>query len=188
MSTSKTLNTRLKPRFFSSQSATAVIAFLTLALSTGGVYAEKPEWAGQGKSSKQEQKEKGNRQGNDQGNDHGHQRGDQVADDVRVGGYFSDPQRVVIRDYYGNQFKAGRCPPGLAKKNNGCLPPGQAKKWMVGQPLPRDVTYYPVPQTVVIQLGLPPSGHKYVRVASDILLIAIGTGLIVDAVQDLGRL
>ncbi|WP_300975424.1 hypothetical protein [Sphingomonas sp. LHG3406-1] len=25
------------------------------------------------------------------------------------------------------------CPPGLAKKNNGCLPPGQAKKLGVGQ-------------------------------------------------------
>ena len=27
------------------------------------------------------------------------------------------------------------CPPGLAKKHNGCLPPGQAKKW-VGRSLP----------------------------------------------------
>jgi hypothetical protein len=28
----------------------------------------------------------------------------------------------------------GHCPPGLAKKNNGCLPPGQAKKlYNVGQ-------------------------------------------------------
>lgn len=25
-------------------------------------------------------------------------------------------------------YGAGNCPPGLAKKNNGCLPPGQAKK------------------------------------------------------------
>ena len=25
-------------------------------------------------------------------------------------------------------YRAGGCPPGLAKKNNGCLPPGQAKK------------------------------------------------------------
>jgi len=25
-------------------------------------------------------------------------------------------------------YGAGGCPPGLAKKNNGCLPPGQAKK------------------------------------------------------------
>ena len=25
-------------------------------------------------------------------------------------------------------YRDGGCPPGLAKKNNGCLPPGQAKK------------------------------------------------------------
>ena len=31
----------------------------------------------------------------------------------------------------------GGCPPGLAKKNNGCLPPGQAKKlYNVGQRYP----------------------------------------------------
>jgi hypothetical protein len=32
-----------------------------------------------------------------------------------------------------------------------------------------------------------PSGHKYVRVASDILLIAIGSSMVVDAIEDLGR-
>ena len=32
---------------------------------------------------------------------------------------------------------AANCPPGLAKKNNGCLPPGQAKKlYNVGQRYP----------------------------------------------------
>ena len=95
---------------------------------------------------------------------------------------------MVVREYYGKQYRAGHCPPGLAKKNNGCLPPGQAKRWAMGQPLPRDVVYYPVPRSVMLQLGIPPSGHKYVRVAADILLIAVGTGLVVDAVQDLGRL
>ncbi|MDP3225102.1 MAG: hypothetical protein Q8M96_18355, partial [Rubrivivax sp.] len=75
-----------------------------------------------------------------------------------------------------------------AKKNNGCMPPGQAKKWAMGQPLPRDVVFYPVPNAVLIQLGTPPAGHKYVRVASDILLIAVGTSMVVDAIQDLGRI
>ena len=36
-------------------------------------------------------------------------------------------------------------------------------------------------------LRLPPAGHKYVRVAADILLIAIGTGIVIDAVDDLLR-
>lgn len=32
-------------------------------------------------------------------------------------------------------YGAGGCPPGLAKKQNGCLPPGQAKKLLRGQHL-----------------------------------------------------
>jgi len=37
-----------------------------------------------------------------------------------------------------------------------------------------------------VDLGPPPAGHRYVRVGLDILMIAIGTGMIVDAIQDLG--
>jgi len=84
-------------------------------------------------------------------------------------------------------YGTGGCPPGLAKKHNGCMPPGQAKKWAYGRPLPRDVVYYEVPQPVIVRIGPPPSGYKYVRVASDILMIAIGTNMVVDAIQDLGR-
>jgi Ni/Co efflux regulator RcnB len=39
-----------------------------------------------------------------------------------------------------------------------------------------------------VKLGVPPAGHKYVRVAADILMIAVGTGLVVSAIEDLGRL
>jgi Ni/Co efflux regulator RcnB len=90
---------------------------------------------------------------------------------------------VVLGSYYDEQFRAGRCPPGLAKKHNGCMPPGQAKKWNVGQPLPQGVVYYTVPQPLVLQFGQPPSGYRYVRVGSDVLLMAIGTRMIVDALQ-----
>ena len=39
-------------------------------------------------------------------------------------------------------YGVGGCPPGLAKKNNGCLPPGQAKKlYNVGQRLPGHYGY-----------------------------------------------
>jgi len=76
----------------------------------------------------------------------------------------------------------------LAKKNNGCMPPGQARNWVVGRALPREVIYYDVPPALVVQFGQPRPGYRYVRVASDILLIAIGTGMIIDAMQDLGRM
>ena len=101
---------------------------------------------------------------------------------------FEDRHRVVVREYYVTEYRAGRCPPGLAKKNNGCMPPGQAKKWRVGHPLPHDVIFYDLPPTLVVQIGAPPPGYRYVRVAADILLIAIGTGMVIEAITDLGRL
>ena len=76
----------------------------------------------------------------------------------------------------------------MAKKHNGCMPPGQARKWTVGRPLPREVIFYEVPPALIVQIGQPPSGYRYVRVASDILLIALGTGMVIDAIQDLGRM
>lgn len=83
--------------------------------------------------------------------------------------------------------RSGRCPPGLAKKQNGCMPPGQARKWQVGQPLPRDVTYYRVPRQLVTEIGQLPSGYRYVRVSSDILLMSIGIRMVIDVIRNLGH-
>jgi hypothetical protein len=58
----------------------------------------------------------------------------------------------------------------------------------MGQPLPPDVVLYPVPLELQRRLGTPPAGYKYVRAASDILLIAVGTSMVVDAIEDLGGL
>ena len=163
--------------------------FLAAALVSTASFAEKPEWAGHGKGGKGGKHEQ-SEQGYDDGREgHGGKaKKSKHVDEVRIGGFFGEQQRVAAHDYYGDQFKAGRCPPGLAKKNNGCMPPGQAKKYSIGQPLPRGVIFYPVPGPVLVQLGAAPAGHKYVRVASDILLIAIGSSMVVDAMQDLARL
>jgi Ni/Co efflux regulator RcnB len=109
----------------------------------------------------------------------------QTNQEVRIGAYFQDQQRQAVARYYGNQQAKGRCPPGLAKKRNGCMPPGQAKKWAMGQPLPASLIQYPVPRGVITQIGQAPAGYKYVRVANDILLIALGTMMVVDAIEDL---
>jgi hypothetical protein len=107
------------------------------------------------------------------------------------------PQVIVINDrdrnsvysYYRTQYAAGHCPPGLAKKNNGCLPPGQAKKlWAIGQPLGAGIAYYPLPGALLAQLSPVPDGYQYVRVANDILMMAIGTRMIAGAVADLSSL
>jgi hypothetical protein len=154
---------------------------------TSPVLADKPEWAG-GKNigGKHEQKAKHDKNQDSHGgySEDQHQSG--IGINVNV--YFGDHHRNVIRNYYTEQLRSGHCPPGLAKKNNGCMPPGQAKKWQVGRPLPREVIFYDLPPAVVVELGPLPSGHRFVRVASDILLIAVGTGMVVDAIQDLSEI
>lgn len=155
------------------------ILAVVLALAMPAALADKHEHKG-GKGGKHAHKEQGG----------GHAKKKKAAShgDAKVEVHFGDQQRVVIRDYYAQEFKAGSCPPGLAKKKNGCQPPGQAKKWQKGRPLPSDVIYYDLPPRVSVELGTPPAGHKFVRVASDILMIAIGSGMVVDAIEDLGRL
>ena len=101
----------------------------------------------------------------------------------------SDRDRDATYSYYRTEYSAGRCPPGLAKKDNGCLPPGQAKKqWEVGRPLPREVYYEELPPTLMRQLSPTPAGYQYVRVANDVLMMAIGTRLIAGSVADLSSL
>ena len=166
-------------------------------LATGSAFADPPPWAGGNKQGKHEQEDRGDSQKGQGRDKHGkpeqQDRGDSYKErgrdkhDGRESVHFSDQNRIILHDYYAEQFHSGRCPPGLAKKHNGCMPPGQAKKWALGRPLPRDVVYYDLPRTVLVQLDPPPSGHRYVRVASDILLIAVGTGMVVDAIQDLNR-
>jgi len=150
-------------------------------LAAGPVMADKPEWAG-GKG-----KGKG---GHDERSDGRHdQNGEQSDRDHRsdrARSHFEDRHAVIVREYYTTHYRGGHCPPGLAKKRNGCMPPGQAKKWKVGRPLPREVIYYEVPRPLIVEIGPPPSGHRYVRVGGDILMLAIGTGMVIDAIQNLG--
>lgn len=68
------------------------------------------------------------------------------------------------------------------------MPPGQAKKWMLGRPLPRDVTFHDLPRDLLLRLKLPPEGYRYVRVAADILMIAVGTVIVAAAVEDLSTI
>ena len=102
--------------------------------------------------------------------------------------FFNDDHRQIVREYYVEEYRGGHCPPGLAKKHDACLPRGQAKHWRLGQPLPRDLIYYDLPPNVLGRIGSPPPGYRFVRVASDILMIAIGSGLVMDAIADLNAM
>ena len=164
------------------QAAICMLAMIGM-LGVTPAYADKPDWGG---GKKENHKEKSARGHDDRERDDDHD-GRRGHVDIRINGYFNDRQREYARTYYGEQFRGGHCPPGLAKKRNGCMPPGQAKKWRRGYALPRDVVFYDVPNSLVVELGYPPAGHRYVRVAADILLIAVGTGMVVDAIEDLSR-
>ena len=111
---------------------------------------------------------------------------DDRRDDVSIQLYFGNNDRRIINEYYAPEFRAGHCPPGLAKKGNGCMPPGQAKKWYKGRPLPQGIAYYDLPPDLVYRMPPPPRGHRYVRVGSDILLLSIGSGIVVDAMINIG--
>jgi Ni/Co efflux regulator RcnB len=95
---------------------------------------------------------------------------------------FGSGDHAAIQAYYGQAIGRGHCPPGLAKKNNGCLPPGHAKRWNVGQPLPAGVTWYAVPQDLYVRLTPPPYGHRYVYLDGGVLLLNLSTRFVVDAV------
>lgn len=176
-------------RAITKSGAAALAAACLLVFSSPAALAEKPAWAGGGGGGgggKHKQVD-----GDHGGGKHAHKHKSKGGGkrEARVGGYFDDRDRNAVRVAYGENYGGGKgCPPGLAKKNNGCMPPGQAKKYHIGQPLPSTVIFYPVPGPVLVTLPPPPIGHKYVRVAADILLIAVGTSMVVDAITDLSRL
>ena len=63
-------------------------------------------------------------------------------------------------------YGTGGCPPGLAKKNNGCLPPGQAKKlYNVGQRWPGNYgnvwNYNQIPNDLRTRYGFDPNSRYY---------------------------
>ena len=100
-------------------------------------------------------------------------------------GHFHMVQRQAAQVWYDEPEHRGFVPPGRGRKSG--VPPGQARQWRRGEPLPAGLVWYALPRSLELVLGAPPTGHRYVRVASDILLIAVGTGIVVDAMEDLAR-
>ena len=107
---------------------------------------------------------------------------------VQYSKYFKDEHKAAVSEYYEEQFRAThRCPPGLTRNYDGCAPSDKVRKWKTGQPLPRNAVTYDLPPEIVARIGPSPSGHRYMRLGSDILLVTIDTLRIVDAIEDLGR-
>ena len=99
---------------------------------------------------------------------------------------FSTEQRGAAQGWYVEKYGRGKCPPGLAKKGNGCLPPGQAtKRYVIGQPLGPGIKYGPVPPELSARIGRPSDGYLYATLDGDLLKLAAGTMLVVDAIGGL---
>lgn len=152
------------------------IAALVIALSaSASAFADKPQ--------KQDKKQDKGKSG-DKGRSQGQAKAGSGDSQVRV--VFGASDREAARAYFSQKYGRGNCPPGLAKKNNGCLPPGQAKKrYRIGERLSRDVVYVEAPAELVVKLQPVSSGHRYVIVDGDLVKLAIGTLLVVDAIEGL---
>jgi len=98
----------------------------------------------------------------------------------------SQHEREIVRAYFVEQHGRGKCPEGLTKKENACLPQGLSKKrYAVGQPLSPSVVIGPIPIELANRLGAPPRGYRYAIVDSDLLKLATSNLLVVDAVESL---
>lgn len=102
-------------------------------------------------------------------------------DDDKVAIRIDFGDRDIIRDYIRDDYRSN-CPPGLAKKRNGCMPPGQAKKYRIGYSLPDDLRWHSIDDDLRRRLDPLPRGYDYVRVDKDILLIGEATKKVIDAV------
>lgn len=88
--------------------------------------------------------------------------------------------RFAYRD--ANRYGANACPPGLAKKGNGCMPPGQAKRLFAeGQRIPGGYNYYTdynnIPVQYRNQYNLDPN-YNYIYRDNSIYVVDPRTSLV----------
>ena len=114
----------------------------------------------------------------DKGKKNKGKKGDAVTVSFRV------DQRDHVRGYFVKKHGRGNCPPGLAKKNQQCLPPGQLKKrYVVGQPVPQEIEIRAVPEDLVVMIGAPPSGYRYGLIDGDVVEVTVTTRVVVDFID-----
>jgi hypothetical protein len=150
-----------------------VASIVTLALGAPAL-AEKGGHGKGGKPGKGASSSQGKGGGNAQG---------KSASKGKGPGKFESSHRSSIQSYYRDEYaSSGNCPPGLAKKDNGCMPPGQARKWNVGSALPRDVHIAPLPPALVGTLSVPAPGYNYGYVDGEVILYGTSDRVVVDFV------
>lgn len=161
-------------------------AGLALAVMSGSALADQPYWAeGQQKHSKYDNRYD-KKQYKKHRKDHEKRLKKQRKHDSAKYRFHKNDRRAAY-SYYGQQNYRRNCPPGLAKKNNGCQPPGQYKKWQKGKTLGKHTRYYELPPELRHRMSRPHDGYRYVRVDNDVLLVDIVTHVVVDAIENILR-
>jgi hypothetical protein len=164
-----------------------IATLLLLALPALPAFAEKPDKPGKSKGHGNAEKSHGGGSGNGGSQGHGGSHDDGSSGDHDPYRRFSSQDRGYWHEYWEDQYEHhGHCPPGLAKKHNGCMPPGQAKKrYWIGRPLPRDFVILEVPVVLLPRLAPCPPGYRYGIIDGDLVQLAVGTLLVVDAIEGL---
>ncbi len=144
---------------------------------SGAAYADPPPWAAGGAGQHEEREHGFHERDHDRDHDRGPERHAMPRGGASM--HFDDGRRDQIYAYMRETHR-GHCPPGLAKKHNGCHAPRQSRKYHVGGVLPR--TYRPVPPALMTRLGPPPQGAFYALVDNDVLLASEAGKKILDAV------
>ena len=149
-------------------------------------YAEKPAHAGKGKPEKHHKRGNSSKAHKNKGN--APQAVRQSGGDIDIDIVFDSGSKPSVRSHYSGGYAGKSCPPGLAKKNNGCLPPGQVNKHNRGDVVPKSVTLYRIPNVLEVKLKPLPAGYVYRYVDGEVLVIAEAARKVIDAVVLLSTL
>lgn len=101
----------------------------------------------------------------------GHDKGHKAHKAHSAAKHAKSSRGVIVSDRFGRLYALngrGSCPPGLAKRDNGCMPPGQAKKiYNVGQRYNRNFgnvwTYNQIPDYLRNQYTFDQDDRYYYR-------------------------
>jgi Ni/Co efflux regulator RcnB len=107
-------------------------------------------------------------------------------EDVLVNRFFSNMERALIAEFYGQQWAkvskdGGSLPPGLAKRKE--LPPGLQKQLVRKGRLPPGLAKRSLPSDLLKRLPAAPKGTERIVAGADVLLIDIASQVILDVIK-----
>lgn len=112
-------------------------------------------------------------------------RRDDARTDAVIERVFTNVERALIAEYFGEQWKiaerTGNLPPGLAKRDE--LPPGLKKQLIRNGKLPPGLAKRDLPNDLLKRLGAAPKGTQRYMVGSDIIMVDIATNVLLDTIK-----